>query len=204
MAGLTRRVHQTSPTTRLDRYPAVFAHVQQLCAANASPHILSFGCSTGEEAISLRTYFPGATIVGADVNRYSLRVARRQAAGTGAKFILSTELAVKDNGPYDIIFCMAVLERAPEQVRNHNIQDISALYPFSKFEEQLAALDRSLRPGGLMVVKFAQYLLEDTVLADRYEPASDGPIERQDMIRFHPSGLRKAPGRGPVIFRKIR
>ena len=58
--------HQIPNTTALNRYPEIFA-----CAANAAPdtrRILSFGCSTGEECVTLASYFPAAQIVGTDIN----------------------------------------------------------------------------------------------------------------------------------------
>ena len=62
--------HQIPNTTALNRYPEIFA-----CAANAAPdarRILSFGCSTGEECVTLASYFPAAQIVGTDINPLNL------------------------------------------------------------------------------------------------------------------------------------
>ena len=55
--------HQGPTRTALNRYPEIFA-----AAAAAAPdarRILSFGCATGEECVTLADYFPAAEIVGA-------------------------------------------------------------------------------------------------------------------------------------------
>ena len=69
-----RQIHQTAPYTWLDRYPELFDLAARL--APDARRILSFGCSTGEELVSLRRRFPEAEIVGAEINP---RIARRSA-----------------------------------------------------------------------------------------------------------------------------
>ena len=54
--------------TKPDRHPAIFAFVRERLSTNAIPRLMSFGCSTGEEAFTLRRYFPQAEIVGVDIN----------------------------------------------------------------------------------------------------------------------------------------
>ena len=39
--------------------------------------ILSYGCSTGEEVLTLRNYFPNAHIIGAEINKHSLAKCRQ-------------------------------------------------------------------------------------------------------------------------------
>src|SRR5262245_39665581 len=53
-------VHQTTPLTWMDRYPNIFSTVEAYFAGNSDLNILSFGCSTGEEVLTLRAYFPTA------------------------------------------------------------------------------------------------------------------------------------------------
>lgn len=62
VAALTPGSHQLVDWTAANRYPEIFA-----AAAAAAPdarRILSFGCSTGEECVSLAEYFPKAEIIG--------------------------------------------------------------------------------------------------------------------------------------------
>ena len=75
VASLHPRCHQGPNKTALNRYPEIFA-----AAAAAAPNaqrILSFGCSTGEECVTLANYFPGAQIVGTDINPLNLLKARK-------------------------------------------------------------------------------------------------------------------------------
>src|SRR3954466_5687580 len=58
-------LHQTAPYTWLNRYPVLFDLAAEL-APNAR-RILSFGCSVGEELVSLRSRFANAEIVGAEI-----------------------------------------------------------------------------------------------------------------------------------------
>ena len=57
-------VHQISNYTALDRYPDLFSTCKTLMQGKDTLKILSFGCSTGEEVLTLREYFPNAFIVG--------------------------------------------------------------------------------------------------------------------------------------------
>ncbi len=57
------QAHLTCNYTKMDRYPEIFGQVREYFAGRGladSPdlRLLSFGCSTGEEAFSLRRYFP--------------------------------------------------------------------------------------------------------------------------------------------------
>src|SRR5262249_37915409 len=64
------RTHQAKSTTKLNRYPEIFAAATK--AAPSARKILSFGCSTGEECVTLANYFPTAQIIGADINVLNL------------------------------------------------------------------------------------------------------------------------------------
>src|SRR5579872_18256 len=64
----------TSP----DRYPEVFRFVRDRIGDGSDHHILSFGCSTGDEVFTLREYFPSSSIKGIDINPRSVRVAQRR------------------------------------------------------------------------------------------------------------------------------
>jgi hypothetical protein len=60
---------QADQATSLNRYPDVFTAVKQFTEKHMviHPKILSFGCSTGQEPVTLATeYFPNSEIVGLD------------------------------------------------------------------------------------------------------------------------------------------
>src|SRR5262245_15793576 len=101
--------HQGPNRTALNRYPEVFA-----AAAAAAPdarRILSFGCSSGEECVTLAEYFPKAEIVGADINPVILLQARKYRSDR-IRFVYASDRILSGLGGFDAIFCMAVLRGA--------------------------------------------------------------------------------------------
>ena len=167
------KVHQTTPATALNRYPVIFSACRDYFEGRHGIRILSFGCSTGEEVITLRDYFLDAVIIGAEINKHSLEICRKRRPDDKMIFIESTDEEIKRNGPYDAVFCMAVFQREPHQITEKGITDLSGIYPFSKFEKQVCALDQYVREGGLMVVHFSQYDFRDTRAASKYRVYGD-------------------------------
>ncbi len=108
----------------MDRYPRIFAACRDYFGGAPDLRILSYGCATGEEVLTLRRYFPAATIVGAEINEYCLAVARRHAVDDRIAFIESDSAAIRSRAPFDAIFCMAVLQRTPTLVAGRGIQDL--------------------------------------------------------------------------------
>ena len=107
-----RGAFQPFNDTRADRYPKIFGFVQSALGAASKIRILSYGCSTGEEAFSLRSYFPYAVIKGIDINAENIGVCRRRLkdkpdAAMSFEFASSTE--AEPAAAYDAIFAMAVL-----------------------------------------------------------------------------------------------
>lgn len=166
----TEQVHQTTSLTFMNRYPDIFWACREYLGDKESLKILSYGCSTGEEVLTLRHYFPSATIVGAELNRRSLAICRKLPVDPKISFIYSTSDHIKNNGPYDVIFCLAVFQRRPGFIAEKGIIDLKKIYPFEKFDCQISELDSTLKPEGLFVVHFSQYSMMDTSVANRYEP----------------------------------
>src|SRR5213075_1068749 len=99
--------------------------------------ILSFGCSTGEELISLRRRFGQAEIVGAEINRRSRRIAARRLASDIQTTVVEPTVI---SGEFDLIFALAVLQREPHWVEESGIEDISSHYPFATFDRTVTDL----------------------------------------------------------------
>lgn len=210
VAKLTARdqLHQTTTLTWPDRYPGIFAACRAYLGDAAELRILSFGCSTGDEVLTLRRYFPSATITGAEINRRSLRACRRRVVDARIRFIHSDRATIERYAPFDAIFCMAVLQRTPRAVEASGITNLSAIYPFERFERQLLDFDGWLEPNGLLVVHHAQYRVTDTSMAPRYrrlvsagEEPDGGPLfdRRGDRVPDDP----RAPRYGSIFVKQL-
>lgn len=183
---------QVSNTTRLNRYPRVFATVVQAASSMTRPRILSYGCSTGEEPHTLAArYFPEGRIVGLDVSEEALAKARALNAREPRVTIdRSTRETLAGHGPYDVIFAMSVLCRWPESRR---MDDIAEFFPFARFVDQVATLDAVLKPGGLLVIYNANYEFLHTPVAAGYDVIVSPRIRTAGQVKkFRPDG-KSAP-----------
>ena len=165
----SKRVQQTTPLTCMNRYPVIFSACKDYLKDKENINILSYGCSTGEEVVTLREYFNNATIIGAEINSHSLEVCRSRNLDNKIKFIVSKESEISKHGKYDAVFCMAVLQRTPDTITSQGITSLKKIYPFEKFEKQIIELDRYVKKGGLLIIHFSQYYFEDTVVSKKYK-----------------------------------
>jgi Methyltransferase domain len=171
--------HQGPNKTSLDRYPEIFA-----AAAAALPNaqnVLSFGCSTGEECVTLANYFPGAMIVGADINPLNLLKARKHRSDR-IRFVYASGRILSSFGGFDAVFCMAVL-RTPKRKK------IAEHYPFARFEERALFLESLVKPGGLLVIHNATYRFSDTEHRGVYESI---PVREPHDKVYLPDGIIEA------------
>lgn len=164
-----KRVNQTTPLTYMNRYPVIFSACKNYFKDKDNISILSYGCSTGEEVLTLRTYFEDADIVGAEINKNSLKVCRSLNVDDKIDFIKSKPSNIRKKGKFDAIFCMAVFQRTPHDVTSQGITSLKKIYPFEKFEDQITELDGYVKKGGLLVVHFSQYSFVDTIVGWKYK-----------------------------------
>jgi SAM-dependent methyltransferase len=155
--------------------------------------ILSFGCSTGKEPLTLaKNYFPKGRIVGVDVSAPALAQARELTAKEPRISIQnSTPEILTREGPFDVIFAMSVLCSWPQEPKH---EDISGLYPFSRFCENVDTLDSVLKPGGLLVIFNANYEFLHTPRAVAYDLIALRGVGKAGYIdRFRPDGKSAGP-----------
>jgi hypothetical protein len=157
---------QTSTFTKSNRYPEVFRQVQSCLSDNCSPHILSYGCSTGEEVFTLGNYFPGASIVGVDINEWCIRKCQITSDDGRYSFFhrFSSEFMQAMN--FDAIFCLAVLQRTENRTDPNDIS--STGFSFDMFEREIRMLDGKLKNGGLFILGHSDFRFEDTECSRRY------------------------------------
>lgn len=140
--------------------------------------VLSFGCSTGEEIVTLKSIFGhSAELFGCEIDPVSLDEAT---ATTGhlATIFKSDRAAIRDHGPFDLINCASVLCLNPPT-------DMNKLFPPEEFDELLSVLDSALRPGGLIALTNASYRLQDSPLAPSYDPVRSDIVFSSGFVNIH-------------------
>ena len=140
--------------------------------------VLSFGCSTGEEIVTLRSIFGDtADLYGCEIEPVSLQEA---IATTGhlATIFKSDRAAIRDHGPFDLINCASVLCLNPPT-------DMNKLFPPAEFDELLAVLDSALAPGGLFALTNASYRLQDSPLAPYYDPVRSDIVFSSGFVNVY-------------------
>jgi SAM-dependent methyltransferase len=73
--------------------------------------VLEYGCGIGRNIPFLRAAFPDAVIVGSDISRGSLDIARRE--NVGVEFVCEEDGAAEDPGSFDLIFVAGVFHHVP-------------------------------------------------------------------------------------------
>ena len=185
-----RELHQSTVLTSMDRYPKLFAVCRDYFAGNTDLRILSYGCATGEEVLTLRSYFPSAVIVGAEINRHSLAQCRKHKVDDRIVFMESHPDKLRELEPFDAIFCLAVLQRTPVLIAARQTMDLNDIYPFDKFDKKVTELDSWLKKNGLLVVHHAQYLIANAPVASKYAPLDAAKNIRSNNPLFDRNGMR--------------
>lgn len=154
---------QPYTTTGLDRYPEEFGLVRDLLADVPAPRVLSFGCSSGEELLTLRQYLPTSRIHGIDANPLAVRTARKRVAGDAAITVSrGVDAGTEAAASYDVVLALAVF-------RHGSLADspprCDHLIRFADFERTVAGLAAAVRPGGVLVLRHANFRFSDCASA---------------------------------------
>lgn len=177
--------------TELNRYGRLFPAIRDVEQAFELRFrkVLSYGCSSGEECLTLAELFPEATICGTDANPDMVGAATEKCSGNGRITIVPYESFWKSGQQFDLICCMSVLFEIPylfmpkqewdPKMRNADerhaaleffARNLASKFPFEEFEQIVSGLDNHLKPGGLMVLQNANYRLPETRLGSNYRP----------------------------------
>lgn len=169
-----RNLFQPHGTTSIDRYPEAFTVVRDELGSTEG-RLLSFGCSTGEELITLRRYFPAAALHGIDANPLAVRAARSLIRSSGLPGPITVsrggDAGEEPPGSYDAVFAMAVfrhgsLGSAPPTC--------SSFVRFADFERTIDQLVACLLPGGLFVIRHANFQFTDCASASGFDRVAPG------------------------------
>ncbi|MFJ6621379.1 class I SAM-dependent methyltransferase [Kitasatospora sp. NPDC091335] len=146
---------------------------RSLVAMHVAPRpddvIVDVGCGTGSLAVLLGRAEPRATVIGVDPDPAVLRLARRKAAAAGAAPDFRTGMgdAVADlvgDGTADTVVSSLVLHQCPLPAK----------------QAILAAMHRTLRPGGkLVIADFGRQRTAAMRLAFRIVQFADGKEDTQ-------------------------
>lgn len=210
----TRRLERSADTALLqpatvtwpDRHPMLFDALASQLTEIPRPNLLSFGCSTGEEAFTLARYLPHAQIDAVDINPACIARARRTARHRPESAILQFSCASRPDTArqayYDAVLCLSVLRHGRLEIEMPaSCEDIM---PFDRFAATIDQLDRVLRPGGLLVLWGCHFRFEDTVARRRYEVLKVSGMEPQAAPFYGPDGrYLDVPAYGDFLFRKV-
>ena len=201
-----RLLLQTSAFTLSDRYPGMFGFVRLKLAETPAPRLLSYGCSTGEEAFALRDYFPDADITAIDINAHSIAKARARLQKRPDTRIHFSQAASPDACPkdsFDAIFCMAVMRHGALGAELPDRCD--HLIEFATVEALAADLSHCLKPGGYLVIWHANFRFSDMAASADFRTAlrlpwcedANHPLYGADNRRIHDAVYTDA------VFRKV-
>lgn len=191
--------------TEPDRYPWLFDFARSALQDLPAPRLLSFGCSRGDEAFSLRRYLPSAEIKGVDIDpaNIALCIARSQREDGGLiDFEVAASMAAERSAHYDAIFCLAVLCHGDLTVTGARRCD--PLMRFEDFERTVAGFARCLKPGGLLFLHTTSFRFSDTAVAAGFEPVLEAQPEEMAPDPLFDASNRLIRGQRyyPVGFRK--
>jgi SAM-dependent methyltransferase len=200
-----RGAFQPFNDTRADRYPKIFGFVQSALGTSSKIRILSYGCSTGEEVFSLRSYFPHAVIKGIDINAGNIAVCRRrlkEKPDAAMSFESASSIEEEPSAAYDAIFAMAVLRHG--SLGLPGVTRCDHLIRFDEFARAVEDFRRCLKPGGLLVIRHSNFRLCDAPAGTAFETVLR--VENAETIKtpiFGPDNLLMPGVEYPdTVFRK--
>lgn len=161
---------QTFHNTGVNRYPEIFDFVQS--ALPSPERVLSFGCSSGEELLTLKSRFPEAQLFGTELSTEMLQ--RAVSLVPSARIAHSLD---EFSGQFDLIFAMSVLCRWPEPHPQGPL-------PYSDFEDAVHGLAGRVRAGGYLVIANASYnanpVLEELSFSPAHEDLPTGFVTMRE------------------------
>jgi hypothetical protein len=196
--------HQLTSTTSYGRYPELFTELKNNLRERLkqkNPAVLSYGCSTGEECFTLRSYLPEAFIVGTDISEFNLLQARSKNTDDRIEFVYSNEKNITASGPYDAICCLSVLCRWTD---TEHVEDSSNIYPFARFDDAVSFLSEQVKPGGLLVIYNSNFRFEDSSVYKHFEAIDTPSLKDSGFVhKFNRNNKKIREPHRTVIYKKV-
>lgn len=148
---------QTSGNTRIDRYPGMFEVLRSLVPDTDSMTIVSFGCSTGEELITISKRYHHAKIIGIEIEPKRQQVAVKRVSTIPNISVVGPE---QFQCKADAILALSVLCQFPSD----------RPIPFSDFDITLNSLVSNLKDGGYLFALNTNYHVTDSTASRLLTP----------------------------------
>jgi 2-polyprenyl-3-methyl-5-hydroxy-6-metoxy-1,4-benzoquinol methylase len=161
------------------RYPWLFEFAAARLGVAPDLHILSFGCSRGDEVLTLRRYFPSAAIRGIDIDARNIERCQARAQAEEWQDVTFAVAATTGNEraeSYDAIFCLAVLCHG--DLTAGGAQRCDPLLYFEDFQRMVADFARCLKPRGLLLLQTTNFRFCDTAAARDFDVVLDAKPEQ--------------------------
>jgi SAM-dependent methyltransferase len=201
MPGQFQRYSHTLP----DRYPWLFKFSAAQIGERDGLRLLSFGCSRGDEVFALRRYFPGAEIIGIDVDPQNIALCEaraRQEHVAAVSFKIAATTEAEPSASYDAIFCLAVL--CLGDLTASGALRCDPRLDFRDFERIVTDFARCLKPSGLLLLHTTNFRLCDTRIAGDFDMLLEAePAQMASDVQFgRDNRLLPEPRYRAVAFRK--
>ena len=203
---------QIDGDTKINRYPEIFTEIKSIYETLDRDHpkkILSFGCSTGEEPLTLKElYFKNSHVVGYDINEKVILANKKTPNLTSIHFYSDLKSLVENDmasgsAKYDLIFGMSVFCKWPESKTKK--------YTFTEFEECLETVDGILKVGGYLCLYNTKFLFEETEIFKNYNIVStrhkiNGFVKKYNKTETYIEYDNKGAGLyyGNFLYKKIK
>lgn len=183
--------NQISHYTSMNRYPDIFTEVKSKYPT--PQRILSFGCSTGEECVTLHKYFPCANVIGLDINEEIIEQNKIQNKYEKIEYHSKVD-SLKNK--YDLIFANSVLCVWPENTGE---------YTFETFEETLKVIDDLLNVEGILCIYNSKYLFTETIIFHQnYKIINTQHNETGFVTKYHKNNEKISNTFKYYLFKKIK
>jgi 2-polyprenyl-3-methyl-5-hydroxy-6-metoxy-1,4-benzoquinol methylase len=196
---------QAHSHTLPDRYPWLFEFAKSHIGDDPRTRLLSFGCSRGDEAFSLRKYFPTAEIKGVDIDPHNIKQCLKRSRSESAAGVTFAVAATTENEPartFDAIFCLAVLCHG--DLTTSGAVRCDPCLRFEDFERIVTDFERCLKPGGLLFLHTSNFRFSDTAAALRFDVLLEARPDQlaPDLLFGRDNRLLSGVRYHEVVFRK--